>query len=218
LRPSNIPEVIVQRLPLYFRAVELLSRRKVEIVSSQDLGNFLKITPTQIRKDFSYFGHFGKQGKGYNVTRLQKELRSILGLEYQWRMVLIGIGHLGRAILSYEGFERRGFKIVACFDTDPKQIGKKVRNCIVQDISQLEQKVKQLNIDIAIVSVPQDQAQKVIDSLVKCQIKAILNYAPICARVPEGVNIRNVDPVLALQTLTFHLSSSKEDSSPKCTQ
>ena len=209
MRPSNIPEVIVQRLPLYFRALGLLSRRKVETISSRDLGNFLKITPTQIRKDLSYFGHFGKQGKGYSVNRLHKELRSILGLEHQWCMVLIGVGHLGRAILSYEGFEPQGFKIVACFDTDPKQIGKKVSNCIVQDTLQLEQKLKQSNIDIAIVAVPQAQAQKVIDSLVKCKIKAILNYAPICPRVPEGVNIRSVDPVVALQMLTYHLASNR---------
>ena len=217
MRPSNIPEVIVQRLPLYFRAVELLSRRQVEVINSQDLGNFLKITPTQIRKDLSYFGHFGKQGKGYSVNRLHKELRAILGLEHQWCMALIGVGQLGRAILSYGGFEPQGFKIAACFDADPKQIGKKVSNCNVQDISQLEQKLKQINIDIAIVAVPQDQAQKVIDSLVKCKIKAILNYTPICARVPDGVYIRNVDPVMALQTLTFHLSSSKKDSSGICT-
>jgi len=213
LKPNNIPEVIVQRLPLYFRAVELLSRRKVEVINSQDLGAFLKVTPTQIRKDLSYFGHFGKQGKGYSVSRLHKELRSILGLERQWCMALIGVGRLGRAILSYGGFEPQGFKIAACFDTDPKQIGKKVSNCIVQDISELGEKLRQSDIHIAIVAVPQDQAQNVIDSLVKCGIKSILNYAPICARVPKGVNIRDIDPVMALQTLTFHLVNKSEGSS-----
>jgi redox-sensing transcriptional repressor len=206
---SHIPEVVIQRLPLYLRAVELLSESKVETVSSNELGDLLEITPAQIRKDLSCFGHFGKQGKGYNVARLHKELKSILGLKHQWSMVLIGVGHLGRAILSYEGFGPQGFKIVACFDTDPKLIGKKMGNCIVQDVSQLEQKLKQGNIDIVIVAVPKDKAQKVIDTLVKCGIKAILNYAPIFSRVPEGVYISNVEPVLALQTLTFHLSNSK---------
>ena len=213
MKPNNIPEVVVQRLPLYFRAVELLSRRKVEVISSQDLGSFLKISPTQIRKDLSYFGHFGKQGKGYSVNRLHKELRSILGLEQQWCIALIGVGRLGRAILSYGGFEPHGFKIAACFDTDPKQIGKKVSNCIVQDISGLEEKLRQSDIHIAIVAVPQDQAQRVIDSLVKCGIRSILNYAPICARVPAGINIRDIDPVMSLQTLTFHLTNIREGSS-----
>ncbi len=207
---SHIPEVVVQRLPLYLRAVELLSERKVETINSNDLGDLLEITPAQIRKDFSFFGHFGKQGKGYNVARLHKELKSILGLKHQWSMVLIGVGHLGRAILSYEGFEPQGFKIIACFDTDPKLIGKKIGNCIVQDISQLEPKLKQGDIDIVIVAVPKDKAKKVIDSLVKCGIKAILNYAPIFARVPEGVYTRNVEPVIALQTLTFHLSNNNK--------
>ena len=206
----HIPEVVVQRLPLYLRAVEMLSESKVETINSNDLGDLLEITPAQIRKDFSCFGHFGKQGKGYSVARLHKELKSILGLKNQWCMVLIGVGHLGRAILSYEGFEPQGFKIVACFDTDPKLIGKKMGNCIVQDVSQLEQRLKQGNIDIVIVAVPKDKAQKVIDSLVKCGIKAILNYAPICTRVPEGVYIRNVEPVIALQTLTFHLSNNNK--------
>lgn len=213
MKSNNIPEVIVQRLPLYFRAVELLSRRKVEVISSQNLGSFLKITPTQIRKDLSYFGHFGKQGKGYSVSRLHKELRSILGLEHQWCMALIGVGRLGRAILGYGSFEPQGFKIAACFDTDPKQIGKKVSNCVVQDISGLEEKLQQSDIHIAIVAVPQDQAQRVIDSLVKCGIRSILNYAPICARVPAGINIRDIDPVMSLQTLTFHLASNRGSSS-----
>jgi redox-sensing transcriptional repressor len=209
LRSSDIPEVVVERLPLYLRALDLLSENKVEIISSNALGDMLEITPAQVRKDLSCFGRFGKQGKGYNVDRLHKELKSILGLKNQWRMILIGVGHLGRAILSYEGFEPQGFKIVACFDTDPNLIGKKIGNCIVQDISRLEQKLKQGDTDIVIVAVPGGKAQKVIDTLVKCGIKAILNYAPICARVPAKVNIKNVDPVVALQMLTFHLTNNK---------
>lgn len=210
MKSSEIPEVVIERLPLYLRAVETLSERSIEIVSSNALGDLLEITPAQVRKDLSCFGRFGKQGKGYNVERLRKELKSILGLKKQWRMMLIGVGQLGRAILSYEGFEPQGFKVVSAFDSNPNVVGKKIGNCVVQDISQIEQKLKQGDADIVIIAVPRSKAQRLIDALAKFGIKAILNYAPICARVPEGVNIRNVDPVVALQMLTFHLNNAKE--------
>ncbi len=201
---APIPEVVILRLPLYFRVLTLL-QDETEIVSSQELGARLQITPAQIRKDLSYFGKFGIQGKGYNVNQLLGELRQILGLDRKWSVVLVGVGRLGRAILDYSTLGPHGFHITAAFDTDPRQIGKKVGQLIVQDIAVLSDAVKNQDLNIGIVAVPPSEAQEVIDCLVSCGIKAILNYAPAAPAVRSDVRIYNIDPVVALQTLTYHL-------------
>ena len=120
----GVPEVVIDRLPVYARTLAVLDSQGRQVVSSQELGAELGVTPAQIRKDLSYFGRFGKQGRGYNVRRLAGELRAILGLDQEWRMVLVGVGNLGRAILSYRGFAPEGFRIIAAFDTHPETIGK----------------------------------------------------------------------------------------------
>src|SRR3989304_1553806 len=120
---NDIPEVVILRLPLYARVLASLEGQGTEVVSSQTLGTLLQATPAQIRKDLSYFGRFGKQGRGYRVSGLLRELRQILGLERQWSAVLVGVGHLGRAVLSYDGFAPQGFHVVAAFDTDPAKGG-----------------------------------------------------------------------------------------------
>src|SRR3990172_1707969 len=121
----EIPPVVIDRLPLYTRALASLEAQGREVISSQDLGISLGVTPAQIRKDLSYFGRFGKQGRGYNVRKLLDELHRILGLDRQWRMALVGVGKLGRAILGYEGFAPQGFPIVHAFDADPARIGER---------------------------------------------------------------------------------------------
>ncbi len=202
---SQIPEVVIDRLPLYARALALLEKENIEIVSSQELGAMVQMTPAQIRKDLSYFGRFGKQGRGYNVQTLRGELLQILGLDRQWSMALVGVGRLGRALISYGGFVPQGFRIVAAFDTDPRQIGRKVGELVVQDVSKLSSTIKERGINIVIVAVPPPHVQKVTDELVGYGVKAILNYAPAAARVPSGVKVREIDPVLALQSMTFYL-------------
>src|SRR5688500_16705554 len=127
----EIPPVVIDRLPLYARALATLESAGREVVSSQELGQQLNVTPAQIRKDLSYFGRFGKQGRGYNVGKLLEELRRILGLNRQWRMALVGTGRLGRAILGYEGFGPQGFRIVLAFDSDDSMVGKQVANLTV---------------------------------------------------------------------------------------
>src|SRR5512134_459423 len=129
----EIPPVVIDRLPLYARALSSLEGRGREVVSSQELGQLLNVTPAQIRKDLSYFGRFGKQGRGYNVHTLLEELRRILGLNRQWRMALVGTGRLGRAILGYEGFGPQGFRIVEAFDSDGDMIGKEVAGLTVRN-------------------------------------------------------------------------------------
>ena len=203
----EIPPVVIDRLPLYARALAGLESQGREVVSSQELGTLLAVTPAQIRKDLSYFGRFGKQGRGYNVRKLLDELRRILGLNRQWRMALIGVGRLGRAILGYGGFGPQGFRIVEAFDSNPRIIGTLVDGLTIRDTAELEQVLNENPVDVGIVAVPAETAQDVIDALVRCGIHAILNYAPIAAHIPRGVQVRRIDPVLALQGMTYYLKA-----------
>ncbi len=202
------PEVVVNRLPQYVRALNQLTREGAEVVSSQRLGQILHVTPAQIRKDLSYFGRFGKQGRGYNVPFLLSSLRDILGLDKKWNIAVVGVGRLGRAIIGYPGFTPEGFNIVAAFDADPRQVGQAIGRLIVQPMTDLSDAVRHKDIRIGIVAVPASQTEDVINTLIKCGIKSILNYAPVSPMVPEGVRLRSVDPVLALQSMTYYLTST----------
>lgn len=206
--PYEIPEVVIDRLPIYARALALLDRDGQEVVSSQELGEQLGVTPAQIRKDLSYFGRFGKQGRGYNVRRLLEELREILGLSRQWSMVVVGVGQLGRAIVAYGGFTPQGFRIVDVFDADPHVVGTKIEGLAVKPVDELASSLRQRPADIGIVAVPAASAQSVIDRLVACGVTAILSYAPIAAQVPPGVRIKHIDPVLALQSMTYYAKAA----------
>ncbi len=205
--PIDIPEVVIDRLPIYARALKLLEREGREVVISHELGAQLGVTPAQIRKDLSYFGRFGKQGRGYNVQRLLSELRQILGLNQQWTLALVGVGNLGRAILTYGGFAPEGFYIAEAFDASPEIVGQRVDQLVVRDVKEMSDVLCRAPVDIGIVAVPATVAQEAIDTLVSCGVKAILNYAPIAARVHRDIRIRYIDPVLALQSMTFYLKS-----------
>jgi len=205
----EIPPVVIDRLPLYARALSALETEGREVVSSQELGTRLGVTPAQIRKDLSYFGRFGKQGRGYNVRKLLDELQRILGLDRQWRMALVGVGKLGRAILGYEGFAPQGFRIVEAFDTDEKRVGERFNSLTVRSADDLEGALTANPVDVGIVAVPAEIAQDVINTLVKCGVRAILNYAPIAAQVPRGVHLKRIEPVLALQSMTYYLKNSR---------
>ena len=205
----EIPPVVIDRLPLYTRALSTLESEARDVVSSQELGTRLGVTPAQIRKDLSYFGRFGKQGRGYNVRKLLDELQRILGLDRQWRMALVGVGKLGRAILGYEGFAPQGFRIVQAFDTDPKRVGEQLNGLTVKSADELESALSANPVDVGIVAVPAEIAQSVINTLVKCGVRAILNYAPIAAQVPRGVHLKRIEPVLALQSMTYYLKNSR---------
>lgn len=206
MTPIQVPEVVVLRLPLYVRALSQLADDNVAVVSSQQLGGRLQMTPAQIRKDLSYFGRFGKQGRGYKVEFLLRELGQILGLDRRWNSCLVGVGRLGRAIINYPGFAPEGFNILAAFDSDTSQLNTLIgENLVVQPMENLESEIRRNEIVIAIVAVPAIQTQPVIDQLVKSEIKGILNYAPVAPQVPMSVVIRNIDPVLSLQSMTYYL-------------
>lgn len=213
--PIEIPDVVIDRLPVYARALAALERNSREVVSSQELGTQLGVTPAQIRKDLSYFGRFGKQGRGYNVKRLLEELHQILGLDRKWTMVVVGVGQLGRAVLSYGGFAPQGFSIVGAFDSDPAVTGERIDGLVVQPIENMREALAGRDIDIGIVATPAPAAQKVIDALVESGVRAILNYAPIAAHVPTHVHIKDIDPVLSLQSMTFYLKNEPAPPEPR---
>ena len=201
----EIPEVVINRLPVYARALADLADAGESVVSSQALGDLLDVTPAQIRKDLSYFGRFGKQGRGYDVQGLLARLREILGLDRRWRVVLVGVGRLGQAIAEYGGFSPQGFEIVAVFDSDRESVGKPIAGAKIRHSDDLDAFLRTNGVDIGIVAVPALAAQQVVDRLVKAGIQAILNYAPMTPHVPHGVTVRNIDPVLAMQSMTFYI-------------
>ncbi len=207
---TEVPDVVVSRLPQYVRTLTQLLAEGVQIANSQQLGEKLQITPAQIRKDLSYFGRFGKQGRGYNVNHLLEELRQILGLTVTWNVAVVGVGRLGRAILNYPGFTPDGFQLVAALDDNPELVGHDVGGLTVQPVAQLGEVIQRYQVSIAIVAVPIAFTQAVVDRLVECGVKAILNYAPIMPQVPEGVNVRNIDPLLSLQSMTYYLANGTD--------
>ncbi|MDA1035554.1 MAG: redox-sensing transcriptional repressor Rex [Chloroflexi bacterium] len=203
---SGVPEVVVERLPQYLRALAHLESSGIDVISSQQLGALLQVTPAQIRKDLSYFGRFGKQGRGYSISHLLERLRHILALDKTWNVAVVGVGRLGRSIISYPGFEPEGFRVVCAFDTDPAVVGQEAGGLTVNDFIRFKEVAARENVKIAIVAVPASVAQEVIDDLVAAGVKAILNYAPKSAITPPDVRIRNVDPVVSLQSMTYYLS------------
>jgi redox-sensing transcriptional repressor len=202
---GEVPDVVVGRMPIYLRALLLLNSQGIELVSSHELGALLDITPAQIRKDLSYFGRFGKQGKGYRVHHLSSAIREVLGVGpgTQWPVALVGVGSLGLALLGYPNFGREGFRIVEAFDVNPSQIGRRVGGLTIRPINELNEALSQSGVKIAIVAVPGSQAQQVVDQLIAAGIKAVLNYAPYSPRVPDGVRVSNIDPVLSLQAMAY---------------
>ncbi len=208
----QVPEVVVLRLPLYVRALTQMSQDGTNVISSQQLGARLQMTPAQIRKDLSYFGRFGKQGRGYNVQFLLSELGQILGLNRKWPACLVGVGRLGRAIINYPGFAPEGFHIVAAFDSDHEQVGDMIGGLKVMPMAHLRDTLEREEIAIAIVAVPAQEAQSVIDDLVENDVRGILNYAPVAPKVPMDIVLRNIDPVLSLQSMTYYLLDEQQES------
>jgi redox-sensing transcriptional repressor len=177
----------------------------IRVTSSEQLGKSLRMTPAQIRKDLSYFGRFGRQGSGYDVSHLATQLRRILGLERTWDAALVGAGRLGRAVVAYPGFAPQGIRIAAVYDSDPNVVGQKVGEHTIRPFSSLVTTVRARGIKIGIVAVPANHAQEVFDALVQAGVKALLNYAPVAPEVPPGVRVRSIDPVLALHSMTYYL-------------
>lgn len=199
------PDIVVARLPIYLRALTHLLDEGQTITASKDLAERLGIGSAQIRKDLSHFGEFGKQGMGYDIAFLHDQLKTILKVDREWDVVLVGAGDLGHAIIHYGGFEGQGFRVACVFDSNPQKIGRHLGRIEIFDASNLAERLKEMGIKIAIVAVPASAAQAVVDDLVEGGIKAILNYAPITVTVPPDVHMQYIDPVIHLQSMTYYL-------------
>ena len=208
VKPSDsIPDIVIGRLPLYLRALRRLQHENESVTSSQELGRRLDISSAQIRKDLSHFGGFGKQGTGYRVEFLIEQLQSVLQVNQEWMVVVVGAGNLGIAISHYRGFQDRGFRIAYLFDIDPDIVGADVGEFVVQPVGVMRQTIQREGIKIAMLAVPAESAQGVADELVAAGVEAILNYAPITITVPPSVQIQYIDPVTRLQHMTYYLDA-----------
>jgi redox-sensing transcriptional repressor len=209
-RPSSrmpkIPEMTVRRLSIYLRCLAQLDEDGVKTVSSQELAERFHLNSAQVRKDLAYFGEFGIRGIGYYVANLRAELSRLLGLDREWRVVLVGFGNLGSALFHYKGFGTQGFKIAAIVDDDPAKVGRDVDGVPIIPSRELAREARTRGVQIAIVAVPADSAQTVADQLVAAGIKAILNFAPARIKVPRDVRLKNVDLSIELETLSFYLA------------
>ncbi|NTU62467.1 MAG: redox-sensing transcriptional repressor Rex [Chloroflexi bacterium] len=203
---TDIPDIVIGRLPVYLRALSLMAAAGQQITSSHELGEKLGISSAQIRKDLSHFGEFGKQGTGYQISHLQEQLRRILKVDREWPVALIGVGDVGQALIRYAGFRDRGFYIALTFDVDPAKVGQPIGDLTIQDIATLPDVVRELNVQVAMIAAPAGVAQEVADLCVKGGVRAILNYAPINLAVPEGVRVQYLDPVTHLQRMTYYLA------------
>lgn len=202
-----IADNTVRRLSQYLRFLEDFQHQGAATVSSVALAGKGGTTSAQVRKDLSFFGSFGKRGLGYPVGPLIKRLREILGLGRRYKVVVVGAGKIGSALVQYRGFQERGFDIVAIFDTDPAKIGEQWNGLVVRDAAILERECGQIKPDIAIVATPGEGAQLVADRLVKTGVAAILNFTPVQLVVPDDVTVKGVNLVLELEALSFALAS-----------
>lgn len=193
-----IPKATLERLHLYQR---LLSEESREFISSEEIGERLNIHPEQVRKDLSYLEYKGKPKVGYNVKLLLEELNKLFGIDKNMKVILVGAGHLGSAIVNYPGFKKYNIEIVAVFDNDPKKIGTFIGDLYVLPLEDLKRVIRRFKVEVGIICVPKESAQEVADLLIKNGIKAIWNFAPTILKVPENIIVKDEDITKGLLTL-----------------
>ncbi len=193
MKGKHVSSETIRRLAVYLRYLELLYEKGVRIISSSDITNALNIPSTQFRKDLSFFGEFGKRGVGYDIGKLIKVIRGIIGIDKKVKIIIIGAGKLGSALIEYPGFSDMNIEIVGAFDNNPEKIGKKIANILIRDISEIEEFIKSEKIEIALICVPKEHAQNVCNILIKAGIKGILNFAPVKLITTGCVFVSNFD-------------------------
>lgn len=203
---KEISQAVVSRLPRYFRYLGELKASGVERISSQELSNIMKVTASQIRQDFNNFGGFGQQGYGYNVEYLYDEISKILGIDKKHQLIIIGTGNLGTALAGYTNFSTRGFVFKGAFDCDKKLQGKMIGDVEIRPIEEIEDFIKKNNIDIAVLTIPKDQAVPMAGRLIKAGIKAIWNFAHVDLDVPDNVQVENVHLSDSLMKLSYNIN------------
>jgi len=207
MKSARIPKATIGRLSIYIQELESMAREGIEVVSSEPLAKACDVNASQVRKDLAYFGEFGVRGVGYTIAQLLKSISLALGIHRKWRVALVGLGNLGRALLNHPEFKQRNFHVVAAFDCDPFKIGEVVQGIEIICTRRLQEKVRELGIEIGIITTPPERAQRAAQHLTDAGVRAILNYAPARLRVPEGVHVEYVDFVHYLYSLSFNLSA-----------
>jgi redox-sensing transcriptional repressor len=204
---KRIAESTVRRLSIYLRFLEEFEDRGLTTVSSDELARRGGTTSAQVRKDLSFFGSFGKRGLGYSVPELSAALRDILGLGREWRVVIIGAGKIGAALAQYRGFRQRGYNIIAVYDSNPDKIGRSLEGIEIRDMSRFESDVAAERPEIAVIAIPGEEAQSVLDRIVRTGIKAVLNFAPVQLHAPSDVTVKAVNMAMELEGLSFALTN-----------
>ena len=205
----KIPDCVSPRLSMYYRALNVMDQD--EIISSNQLAAYSGVSPAQVRKDLTYFGHSGIPGKGYRIAALKEHLVQILGLNRNWNVALIGTGYLGSALLSWDVLRNHGLQIVCAFDSDPAKVNQVFAGVKIQDIRELEETVRRLEVQMAMILVPPESAKRIIDLLVQSGIHAILNFAPVRHEVPGHVHLINIDFLFEFERLTFFLNKQERE-------
>jgi redox-sensing transcriptional repressor len=204
---DSVSELTAGRLSVYLRCLNTLDTAGVKTISSRALAEQFQLNAAQIRKDLAYFGEFGVRGVGYYVKELKRQLRAILGLDRVVRVAILGAGNLGLALADYAGFRQEGFEIVALFDTERGKIGRRSRGGVsIHDTAEFRRLVKKERIDIAVVAVPAESAQSVVNAAVQAGVRAILNFSPGTLKVPASVKLTHVDLTVSLESLSFFLA------------
>jgi redox-sensing transcriptional repressor len=206
---KKIPEGTISRLFIYLRVISEFANMNIRTISSSELGERLSLSDAQGRNDLGYFGNFGVTGTGYDTFDLKKTLEKILGKDKTWNVAVLGVGHLGAALLAYAGFKNLGLEIVAAFDTNPKIIGQTIEDTKVYSIDDLTKIVSSKNISIGIITVSSGAAQGAADLLVRAGVECIMNFAPVSLNVPDEVKVKNMDLSRELETLSYFLVNKK---------
>jgi redox-sensing transcriptional repressor len=208
MNSKKVPEGTISRLFVYLREIANLVKMSIPTISSAELGNRVNLNDAQVRKDLTYFGQFGVSGSGYDTGELKVRLERILGKDKTWNVAVVGVGHLGSALLAYPGFKKRGLNIVAAFDSDTRKIGRKIKDITIQPLDNMRKVILDKKVSIGVITVPAQSCQEVADKLVSAGVECILNFAPAALTVPEHVRIKDVDLCRELETLTYFLANS----------
>ena len=204
---NHVSDATVKRLSKYYRTLQHALSAEKTTVSSEEIGKLNGLTAAQVRKDLSFFGAFGRRGLGYSVVDLHRAISKILGLHRTWNVCLVGVGNIGTALVHFKQFAEQGFMIRVVFDSDPQKVGQLVGDMKIHDFANSKKVIEEENIKIAVVAVPAQAAQKVVEQLVDSGIRAILNFAPISIFVPKGVAVRNENMAIEIEALSYALSS-----------
>jgi redox-sensing transcriptional repressor len=203
-RHQRLSRAAAQRLSLYLRCVARWPTGE-DTISSGQIAEAVGVSDAQVRRDLAALGHLGQRGVGYDPRELAQAIRTALGIDRQWRAVLVGVGNLGRALLKYQGFRAQGFEIVGLFDSDPAKVGQEIEGLRVEPVEQLTARTAALQAELAVLTVPADTAQAVAESLVAAGIRGILNFAPVVLKLPRQVRLVTVDLAIQLEQLAFQV-------------